>query len=218
MGVAMVVAGLWAALWVALRRTRARHLLRVAFGLFVVSLVAFQFVIQDDYRQAWQQHRDLTRRLIELTPDATPDSTIVVRLYWRFPEPFNTYNRFLSIGEEKAMFCRVLTFLYEYGQARPDVLFVYGDEWRDHLELRPDGNLHWTSNHVPNLFAFERNPLKPGKVIQIYELKFGRYARLNEPFFRDGVQLMQPYLPVSGSFWAGLSPSPLYRHVFPELE
>ncbi len=214
-GVALMVAGLWMAVWLMIRRKAFRYLLGAVFGVFVLGLASYQFVIQHDYALSWAEHQHLAQRILELTPDADPDSTIMVRLYWRDPAAFNTDNRFLAIGEDKTMFCRVLYFLYRYGQPRPSLYFAYSDAWRDYLKLGDDGKLHWTTNDVPGLLTFDRPPLNPGRVIQLYELKYDRYARFNEPVFAGGVQLTQPFHPVAGSFWSGMVPSNLFRRLLP---
>jgi hypothetical protein len=113
------------------------------------------------------------------------------------------------------MFHRAPYWLFAYGEPRPNLYFAYSDRWLDHLQAGADGKLHWTRPDVPDLYAFDKPPLTPGKVIYLYALRSGRIARANEVYFAGPAVVTQPYQPAGESFWASLKPSPLLKHVFP---
>lgn len=213
-GVALLGAGLYGALHSAAGRP-VRRLLTPALAGGLGVLMVFQFVIQKDYVRAWEEHRSILARMIQLSPDAGPDTTIVIRLRWRDWDPFNTRFRVLAIGEEKLMFHRAPYWLFAYGEPRPNLYFVYSDRWLDHLQAGADGKLHWTRTDVPDLYAFDKPPLTPGKVIYLHAELSGRIVRATEAYRVGDTVITQASQPVQKSFWTTLKPSPLLKHVFP---
>ena len=121
-----------------------------------------------------------------------------------------------AIGEEKSLLNRVFSFLHQPGEPVPSIYFVYSEQWRNHLAAAEAGKLRWKGTFVPDLFGFVRRPLAPGDVICIYRSKDGGYARINDLIFIGDTTLTKTFVPIPGSSWSRMRPSPLFHHMFPD--
>ena len=101
---------------------------------FFVFLLLYSFVIQDDYRSEWIRENRLLTRMMALTPDAGPDTLLVVHRPWYGEPLFPTGPRRPSIDFQVhgvvLGFSRV--FLDYQG---PTVFVVYDEQWRSQTGL-----------------------------------------------------------------------------------
>jgi hypothetical protein len=212
LGVAVTAGGIW----MALRGGRWRRPAAAAGAMLAVCLCLYGFVIQHDYVEVWTRDRTIVSEILRLTPDAEPQSSIIVPVRWAPEEFFAGRERLRAVGEEKLMFSRGMMFLFGWEPQQPLVHFTYSGRWLEYLKRAPDGKLEWTAQGVPDLGSFERRAIAPGGLILLRPVGEGRWERRSDDVSADGVLLTRKPRPVAASFWATRTPTRLLRHVLPE--
>lgn len=213
-GSSLVVAGI---LWIPLACSRRRWTRLVAgagAAAFFVFLLLYSFVIQDDYRREWSHMRQLLAGMMVLSPDAGPETLLVIQRPWYDAPLFPSGPRRPSINFQphgmRLAFSRL--FLDYPG---PKVFVVFNDQWRTHLGSHADGKLYWDSpdfgNSQPEIWA----PVE--RIVLLVETPGGDLKRVDAPFAVEGRQLIHERPPAPGppSKWLALRRSRLFPVVFP---
>ena len=215
MGSSVVAAGI---LWYPLASCRRRWTRRLAGAVaaaFFLVLFLYAFVIQDDYRREWRHQKQLFTQMMELAPDAGPDTLLMVQRPW-FEEPlFPKGARRPSINFQVHGTVLGFSRLFE-DYPGPKVFVVYNDEWRRHLGLHADGKMYWTA---PDFGGSQPDMAAPvERIVLLVEQPDGNLKRVDAPFSVEGRQLIQALAPGTGSpsKWRSLRRSRLWPVVFPK--
>jgi hypothetical protein len=213
-GSSLVVAGI---LWYPLASCRRRWTRRLAGAgatAFCLLLFLYSFVIQEDYRRERSHMSRLFTEIMELTPDAGPDTLLVIHRPW-FDDPvFPSGARRPSINFQPQGLQVGFSRLFE-DYPGPKVFVVYNDQWRSHLGLHADGKLYWTD---PDFGGSQPDMAAPvERIILLVEQPDGTLKRVDDPFSVEGRQLIQARAPGTDwpSKWSGLRRSRLWPVVFP---
>jgi hypothetical protein len=215
-GVAIAAAGICTALWRLVSRSPLRYAVALLGVVLFTVLTMYGFVVQSDYIRAWQEHRNIAAQIIEQTPDISPDASVIVELKHQPPRLFQSDGRYLSIGEEKTMFHRVLYFLFAVDQPTPNLYLLYSDNWRNQLSPGDDGVFYWDEKPIAGFFTYQDEGLRPGQVFRFRQTESGELVRDDTPIEIGGVVLNPPPAANVSSAWSVLKPSGLFRYVFPE--
>jgi hypothetical protein len=132
-GASLVVACAIALLFTLFRHKKAGWVLSIIISLWVALLVGYGFVIQRDYRLAWQYQRDFWTSLIQLVPDAGPETAILVT-----PDGLKDIRQ---MGANTWNLPRILNQLYimPVNWKNPPRVFRLESQWDQHL-VGSDGN------------------------------------------------------------------------------
>jgi hypothetical protein len=213
-GSSMLVAGVLWYPWAICRRRWTRRLAGAGVAAFCGLLSLYSFVIQGDYRREWSHTTRLLTEIMELTPDAGPETLLVIHRPILVEHLFPEGARMPSINSQPHGLERSLSCLFdEY--SGPKLLVVYSDEWRTRLGLHPDGKLYWTA---PAFGASAPNVAEPvERIVLLVEQPDGNLKRVDAPFSVEGRQLIQARVPVadSPSRWLAQRRSRLWPAVFP---
>ncbi len=181
-----------------------------SLGVLIV-LTLYSFVIQDDYAKEWAHDRSVLEQIRTLTPDATPDTLLILHRQWAGEPPFLKTPRMPSINSQPHGVEISLRQLYD-NKKGPWIFIVYSDQWKNFLAPQADGKLHWTKADVESSSA--RDLATPVEhVITLVEERNGQLHRDNIPIEIAGHQItliatQQP------SNWKAFAASPLAPKVF----
>ena len=133
LGAALVVACLITLLFHLFRNKKAGWVFSLLVAVWATLLVGYGFVIQRDYRLAWQYQRDFWTSLIQLVPDAGPNTAIVVT-----PDGLKDTRQ---IGANTWNLPRILNQLYimPADWQEPPRVYRLESQWEQHL-VGSDGN------------------------------------------------------------------------------
>jgi hypothetical protein len=212
-GSSMVAGGvLWYPLAIC-RRQWTRLLAGAGAVSFFVFLLLYSFVIQDDYRSEWIHINRLLTRMMALTPDAGPDTLLVVHRPWYGDQLFPSGPRLPSINFQVHFVVLGFSRLFQNYRG-PTVFVVYNDEWKRHLGLHADGKMYWTDPDFGGSQPDMKVPVT--RIIFLVEELDGSVRRVDTPFTVEGRQLIQTRpAPDPPSRWLTLKWSPLWPVVFP---
>ncbi len=133
MGAAIVVACVVAFLYSLVQQRKAWWALSVVIAVWAASLVSYGFMVQEDYTLGWQFQRQFWTAMVQLVPDAGPDSVILVT-----PDGLPDVRQ---IGANTWNLPRVLDQLYSMPAEwkNPPRVFRLVDGWEQHI-VGADGN------------------------------------------------------------------------------
>jgi hypothetical protein len=131
-GASLVVACIITLLFTLFRNKKAGWVVTVLIALWAAALVGYGFVIQRDYRLAWQYQRDFWTSLIQLVPDAGPDTAILVT-----PDGLKDTRQ---IGANTWNLPRILNQLYRMPTdwKNPPRVYRLETQWQGHLVASDD--------------------------------------------------------------------------------
>jgi hypothetical protein len=188
----------------------AKHAILGAFMLFLSLEFAYSLFIQQDYVSAWRHDVSLLNQAISLTPDASPDSTLIVDTEQKQYSMFPGAERMPSIGYQKHGLHWSLRVLTQLSMPVPKLTFVVTHDWAKSLEFGGDGMLHWRDKIV----AYSEETLTPGRIILLKECSGGFLVRSERDIIVDGRVVQQGR--ESGtreSHWARFLQRPLVEKV-----
>jgi len=220
-GSSIFAAGLWcfAIAWIRTARGSQPWLMALArivgiasYGLFVV----YAFMIQGDYIGQWKLDQNLLAGMIAATPDATPDTLLI--LQQKPIVPFLVSGkRGPAIGNQSHALQYSYRRLFGHGKA-PEIFEVFGEDWKHYLQIGADGALRWTAMNFKGGWA--RDTKAPiGPIILLLERPGGSIERVDAPIVFDGKQVNRtlPAARPGDSSWNRLARSPLVKFVLPDL-
>jgi hypothetical protein len=208
------------AAWIRSCRFRATQVIAYAgTAAFLGMLFLYSFVIQDDYVKDWEQQRENARQLISLTPDAQPDSVIIMKLSVGGDGFFMQGPRRRGNGLEKTLYEQMFTSVFTRDRPWPHLFIVYSDAWVNYLKRAPDGFLDWTQTSFNGRWYHANGRYRPGRFIVLEEREPGWVIRKAQPIFVEGVQIVQiPSLErPQSSLWATVTPTRLERQFLPDM-
>jgi hypothetical protein len=123
-----------------------------------------------------------------LTPDAGPDSTLLIRIGPGQQAMFPEEDRMPSIGDQKHGLLESLSVLSQYALPVPKINFVQTDDWAKSIAFGADGILHWRDNIVANYWE---EPIVPGRIIFLMESPDGFLVRSDREIIVDGKAVQQ---------------------------
>jgi hypothetical protein len=133
LGAAIVVACVITLLFILFRNKKAGWVLSLLVAMWASLLVGYGFIIQRDYRLAWQYQRDFWTSIIRLVPDTGPDTAILVT-----PDGLKDTRQ---IGANTWNLPRILNQLYSFPTdwQNPPRVYRLEPQWQQHL-VASDGN------------------------------------------------------------------------------
>jgi hypothetical protein len=213
-GSSLFVASLFLLLANALTRKLARRAVMAVFLLFLSTEFAYSMFIQQDYVSVWRHDVSLLNQAIMLTPDAGPDSTLIIDGQSRRQSMFPGEERMPSIGYQTHGLVESLRVLSRNGIAVPRIAVVLGHGWVTSLEFGADGMLHWRDKIVANA----EEPLVPGRIILLKECPGGFLVRSERELTVHGRAVQQRRDRDTGeSGWKRFLEAPLVEQVLGEL-
>jgi hypothetical protein len=127
MGASIVVGCVIMLLFILFREKKAGWVLSILVSVWAALLVGYGFMIQRDYRLAWQYQREFWTSLIQLVPDSGPDTVILVTPDGLKDTP--------QIGANTWNLPRILNQLYimPNGWQKPPRVYRLESQWEQHL-------------------------------------------------------------------------------------
>jgi hypothetical protein len=214
-GSALLLAGLLAGALRAARKAWVRTLAGMAVCVLFAVCFVYSYLIQLDYAEDWRMQSEDARQIMALTPDARPDTLILLRLPFVAPalpgEP--------GIGQDKGAFDNVFEQTFEGGRdAVPKLFIVMTDDWVRYLKRQPDGLMRWTEPDFPGRWYPLSAPFRPDRFVRLEKLPNGRIVRHAEPVTIDGAELHHALAePGARAFWRERAMTPMGRKLLPDF-
>jgi hypothetical protein len=171
-GASLVVACVITILFTLFHHKKAGWVVSLLISLWAALLVGYGFVIQRDYRLAWQYQQDFWTSLIQLVPDAGPDTAILIT-----PDGLKDTRQ---IGANTWNLPRILNQLYGMPTEwkNPPRVFRLESQWQEHLVGSDD-------NFILNVITVIAPPSLygevPSKHVIFIESSSGELIRQTQP-------------------------------------
>ena len=196
----------------------ARFMKRAITATFIVLLAVlfgYSILIQQDYVAVWRHDVSLLNQAIMLTPDAGPDTTLLIRSESRAQAMLPGQNRMPSVGLQMHGLLESFSVLSHGLIPVPKINFVETDNWAQMLAFGADGMLHWRENVLANHW---KDPVVAGRIILLIERPDGFLVRSDREIMADGKAVQQGRdSGVQDSHWKRFLQDPLSEQILGRL-
>ena len=166
-----------------------KRLATVSLGTFFTVLVGFGLIVQQDYRLSWKYQRAFWTDVMELCPDITDGTIILIEhTILRNPIHLDAFNT--------SIFSTILNGIYQFPDNWENIprLYKLREKWQEMIVYDENGfnlNDSWIflTLHPPKCFPLKSPPAqittKSSNII-LLESKNGRLIRRNKPLVIEG--------------------------------